>query len=63
MHDEVYAEDPRMQGTFTSSRHCLVKFMVRNNGLSLHRRTTVGQHDPAQLIIDRFRMFCMYVIC
>ena len=49
MRDAIYDTDPRLIDTFTASRGWLEKFMSRN-GLSLRRKTTVGQHDPAQLI-------------
>ena len=45
--------------------HCVLlhfnneKFMSRN-GLSLRRKTTVGQHDPAQLI-DRLISYVLHL--
>ena len=46
MHGEIYATDPRLRDTFTALKGCFQTFMSRN-GLSLRRKTTVGQHGPA----------------
>ena len=47
--------DASERNLFVASRGWLEKFM-RRNGLSLKRRTTVAQHDPAR-VIDKLICF------
>ena len=51
--------DQSERGLFVASRGWLEKFM-RRNGLSLRRRTTVVQYDPAR-VIDKLISYVLHV--
>jgi len=59
MHDEKAGEDTVAKNSFQASRGWLEKFMKRNC-LSLRRRTTTVQKDPAYLV-DRLVQYVVHV--
>ena len=58
IHDERC--DASERDLFVASRGWLEKFM-RRNGLSLRRRTTVAQHDPARIIDKLMLSYVLHV--
>ena len=59
MHDETAGDDPVAKNRFHARRGWLEKFMKRNC-LSLRRRTTTIQKDPAH-IVDRLVQYVLHV--
>ena len=59
IHDEASDGDLSMQGSFVASRGWLDKF-IKQNGLSLRRRTTVAQKNPS-LLVDKLVMYAVQI--